>query len=422
MAYLCREIGVKYIFESFIVIRWLEMSVSDAYSTHRWSSGVQKRNNPYGDDKVIDACSIFGMMNRYGRAVNGRDVVEAMSNMNERTNGLGSGFAIYGVYPKYRENYALHVMYDDRESLEWGSRFIALNFDVVHEEEIPTDKSVTRCEVPIMRRYFVDVDEERRNGFGEEDYVVGRCLDINNSGRGAYVFSSGRNMGVFKGVGWPQEIADIFRLEEYRGYMWLAHGRFPTNSPGWWGGAHPFSLLDFSVVHNGEISSYGTNRRFLEMLGYKCVFQTDTEIFSLALDLLVRRHRLPIDIVAKIFAPPLWKDIDALPPREKNLLRLLRMTYGGLLMNGPFSIVFAKHGLMVGLTDRVKLRPFVAARKGDVSFMSSEESAIRSVCPDLDEVRHPRGGEPVAVQCGEAASSRVLGGEIYVEELPVTGV
>ena len=25
--------------------------------------------------------------------------------------------------------------------------------------------------------------------------------------------------------------------------------------PGWWGGAHPFALLDYSVVHNGEISS-----------------------------------------------------------------------------------------------------------------------------------------------------------------------
>ena len=54
------------------------------------------------------------------------------------------------------------------------------------------------------------------------------------------------------------------------GYSWTAHGRYPTNTPGWWGGAHPFALLDYSVVHNGEISSYDANRRFIEMYGYHC--------------------------------------------------------------------------------------------------------------------------------------------------------
>ena len=43
----------------------------------------------------------------------------------------------------------------------------------------------------------------------------------------------------------------------------------PTNTPGWWGGAHPFALLDYSVVHNGEISSYDANRRCMEMFGYQ---------------------------------------------------------------------------------------------------------------------------------------------------------
>jgi len=36
------------------------------------------------------------------------------------------------------------------------------------------------------------------------------------------------------------------------------------------GGAHPFNLLNWSVVHNGEITSYGTNRRYIESYGYKC--------------------------------------------------------------------------------------------------------------------------------------------------------
>jgi predicted glutamine amidotransferase len=85
-------------------------------------------------------------------------------------------------------------------------------------------------------------------------------------------------MGVFKGVGYPEEIAAFFCLEQYEGYLWTAHGRFPTNTPGWWGGAHPFNILDWTVVHNGEISSYGINRRYLEQFGYQCTMQVFLDI------------------------------------------------------------------------------------------------------------------------------------------------
>ena len=50
-------------------------------------------------------------------------------------------------------------------------------------------------------------------------------------------------MGVFKAVGYPEDVGRFYRLEEYAGYCWTAHGRYPTNTPGWWGGAHPFALL-----------------------------------------------------------------------------------------------------------------------------------------------------------------------------------
>ena len=41
-------------------------------------------------------------------------------------------------------------------------------------------------------------------------------------------------MGIFKGIGYPEDIGRFFRLEEYEGHCWIAHGRFPTNSVGWW--------------------------------------------------------------------------------------------------------------------------------------------------------------------------------------------
>jgi len=64
-------------------------------------------------------------------------------------------------------------------------------------------------------------------------------------------------------------------------------------------------------------------------------------------------------------------------------------------MNGPFAIVIGHTGEMVGLTDRIRLRPLLAAVSGSLMFLSSEESAIYRVSPNLDETWTPLGGQPV---------------------------
>ena len=33
--------------------------------------------------------------------------------MHDRSNGLGGGFAGYGIYPEYKDFYAFHIFYDD---------------------------------------------------------------------------------------------------------------------------------------------------------------------------------------------------------------------------------------------------------------------------------------------------------------------
>jgi glutamate synthase domain-containing protein 1 len=50
---------------------------------------------------------------------------------------------------------------------------------------------------------------------------------------------------------------------------------------------------------------------------------------------------------------------------------------------------------MIGLTDRIRLRPLTVGVKGDVLYLSSEESAIRLICRDLERSWIPTGGEPV---------------------------
>ena len=60
---------------------------------------LRKRRELY--NKEICSCSIFGAMNRDGERFKGKDVVKAIANMHVRGNGLGGGFAAYGIYPKY---------------------------------------------------------------------------------------------------------------------------------------------------------------------------------------------------------------------------------------------------------------------------------------------------------------------------------
>jgi glutamate synthase domain-containing protein 1 len=220
-------------------------------------------------------------------------------------------------------------------------------------------------------------------------------MTVNSTIPGALIFSSGINLGVFKAAGWPEDVADFYRIEDYKGYIWLAHNRYPTNTPGWWGGAHPFNLLDWAVVHNGEITSYGTNRRYVESNGYKCTMSTDTEVVAYLFDLLGRRHGLPSEMVVEAMAPPFWDEIDILPEKEQKLKRTLRLTYGPALMNGPFAIVVATSKGIVGFTDRIKLRPLVVGENGSRLYISSEESAIRVMDPDVKTIYMPRAGEPV---------------------------
>jgi len=360
--------------------------------------------NRYGDDKVYDACGLIGIMDVSGERFSGRDIVTGITQMEERGNGLGAGFAVYGCYPEHADCYAFHVMFTEPDSRSQVEEFLKENFILVHAERVPFQSMSELHDPPAIWRYFLHVDVERipeELKEDEQEYVVDRVMALNTSGIGAYIYGSGKDTGVFKGVGHPGQIAEYFGIEEYEGYLWTAHARFPTNTPGWWGGAHPFALLDWTVVHNGEISSYGANRRYLETQGYHCTMQTDTEVMAYAADLLMRRHNLPVEVAAKVMAPPLWVEIERMAPEDQALARTLRQVYGSLLINGPFTIIIARQGEMIGLTDRIRLRPLTAAAKGDRLYLSSEEAPIRLVSPELDWVWTPVGGQPVVGRLGE---------------------
>jgi len=349
------------------------------------------------DERILGNCGLMGVCDESGVRMSGEVPIRSMSSMHDRGNGLGGGFAGYGIYPEFPDAFCFHLMYADEMAREDTELYLGRHFIVRHQEPLPTKPVRGIQDEPLLWRYFLDITEERltETQLAAEDYVVHAVMDVNAHIEGAFVASSGINMGAFKGVGFPEEIGEFYRLDEYSGWTWTGHGRFPTNTPGWWGGAHPFCLLDYSVVHNGEISSYGINRRYLEAFGYTCSLRTDTEVVAYLFDLLLRRHHLPVEIACKALASPFWKDIDLMEAEERRLYTAIRAVYGPALLNGPFAVVLGRGEGMVALNDRIKLRPLVAARKGSRVFVASEESAIREICPKPDRSWMPRAGEPV---------------------------
>ena len=352
-----------------------------------------------GDIRIPSGCAISGIFARDGKRFSGESIIKSIATMHDRSNGLGGGFAGYGIYPEYKDNYAFHIFYDTPEAKDACEKFLDRHFDVVNLSKIPVKKIPAITDEPLIWRYFVTPLPTKlaASQLDEKEFVARSVIRINTQIEGAYVFSSGKNMGVFKAVGFPEDVGEFYQLENYAGYCWTAHGRYPTNTPGWWGGAHPFALLDYSIVHNGEISSYDANRRFIEMFGYKCTLQTDTEVITYIFDYLVRKQGLTLEEAASVIAAPFWSTIDRKPPEERERLTYLRNAFSSFLITGPFSILLGFEGGMMALNDRLKLRSMVIGEKGSMTYVASEECAIRVVEPELDRLWSPRGGEPVII-------------------------
>jgi len=341
-------------------------------------------------------CSIAGIIDESGKRFSGEEIIRAIKKMCLRANGLGGGFAGYGIYPDNKNDFCFHIIYQDEKAKESTELLIKHDFDVMKSEPIPTRSIKEIKNRPLLWRYFLQVNAETKNQYydlSEEDIVMRAVMKINVGGTGGFIVSSGKNMGIFKGVGFAAEIGQFYKLDEYAGYCWIAHDRFPTNTPGWWAGAHPFGLLNFSLVHNGEISSYGINKRYLEEFGYQLPLKTDSEAILYLFDLLLRKHNIPIDVVHKILCPPLWFEIEMMSEQEQEFYRNLRIVYGSALINGPSSIIVSDGKMMLGFSDRIKLRPLIVGRGGSKYYLASEECAIREVCPKPDGIFFPKAGE-----------------------------
>ena len=152
----------------------------------------RNRNNPYGDDKVMAACCLFGMLDTTGSRVGGQDTINAIANMHDRGNGLGGGFAVYGLYPHWPDHYGLHIMFTSQNGRKEVEAKLRHAFHVAHAEEVPT-RTARVVDPPVVWRYFVQPREGQVIAQTPDDYVVEQVMEINTGHGEAFVFSSGVN-------------------------------------------------------------------------------------------------------------------------------------------------------------------------------------------------------------------------------------
>ena len=179
-------------------------------------------------------CAVSGVIDRSGKRMSGECMIRSIATMHDRSNGLGGGFAGYGIYPHYKDFYAFHLFFDSKTAKGAAEAFLGRHFEIAYSSEIQTHKLPSVTDEPMIWRYFcAPLPRKLADSHLDEREYVARCVNRVNAGiEGAYIFSCGKNMGIFKGVGYPEDIGRVYRLEEYEGYAWTCHGRYPTNTPG----------------------------------------------------------------------------------------------------------------------------------------------------------------------------------------------
>ena len=358
--------------------------------------------------------------------VSGRHIFEPSVQMHNRGNGKGGGIAAVGLGAKQlgvdektlEEDFLLQVALLDETILPaLEEKYIRPHFQVHHEAFLETiddwrDLPGLDTKPPAVKRYFVRVKPDSLRHFqkerglsnlpgnkAEEEFIYQNSFHLNQSNysslgeKRAFVLSHGRNMMILKIVGYAEQVAQYYRLENFKAHVWIAHQRYPTKGRVWHpGGAHPFIGLDEALVHNGDFANYYSVTEYLKQRHVYAQFLTDTEVSVLVFDLLNRVYGYPLEYIIEALAPTGEMDFDHLPEEKQRIYRQIQATQIHGSPDGPWFFIIArtlageKKYQLIGITDTAMLRPQVfALQKGDfeIGLICSEKQAIDATLQSL---------------------------------------
>ncbi|MBI2854971.1 MAG: glutamate synthase [Chloroflexi bacterium] len=378
--------------------------------------------------------------------ISGRHIIEPSIQMHNRGNGKGGGIAAVGLSPNSlgvsREvldtHYMLQVALLDSEALpKVEKKYIEPYLEVHKASRVPTVddyREIKGLEVrpPDVMRYFVRVNRNALDRFieesglhdmdtrqAEDEFIYQNSYRLNQEfyaslgDKQAFVLSHGRDIMILKIVGYAEQAAQYYRLEDFKAHGWIAHQRYPTKGRVWHpGGAHPFIGMDEALVHNGDFANYHSITEYLSQYNIFPQFLTDTEVSVLLFDLWNRGFGYPLEYIIEAMAPTTEHDFDRLPEAKQDIYRYIQQNHIRSSPDGPWFFIIARNEpykrqiQLIGITDTAMLRPQVfALQEGEVQigFICSEKQAIdatlhslaaedKRFCPIADRYWNARGG------------------------------
>jgi len=319
---------------------------------------------------LILLCGIAGAIS-LEEAIGFQRILAALQAMEERGTEHGAGYAAYSLEP---------------------DGYVRLRVFIDEHLENPEEKL----------SYLVAEERPRRIavlGHGISVYeVLLRDYPSRQQLGKLHVLQNSRFLEVWKSIGWPHEVAESYNLWNRVSPAWIGHTRYPTNSPGFrpWL-AHPFSCGETAVVHNGDLSSYGSNKRLVEyLLGVRSFTGNDSEVIAYLIEMLMRDNYNVDDVIdALVYGRGLrWARLD-----------------------GPYSVIFL-HGeprgpLLGAFVDRHHLRPLYVAIENGVVYVASEAAAIKAMEPGAKPRLLRGGGRIIAYPDGEVVAKGLVAYKAY---------
>jgi glutamate synthase domain-containing protein 1/glutamate synthase domain-containing protein 3 len=377
--------------------------------------------------------------------VGGRFIYEPSIQMQNRGNGKGGGIAAVGLVPEQigvsREvldsHYLLQIaLLDPTCHAELERQFILPHFDIAlstRQAHIDDYRDIPGLEVrpPDIHRYVVRVKPDVLKAFAataeleglaprelEDEFIWRNSYLLNDAyyaslgEKRAFVLSHGRNLLIFKMVGYAEQNVEYYQLQDFKAHVWIAHQRYPTKGRVWHpGGAHPFIGLNEALVHNGDFANYHSVCEYLRQRNIQQQFLTDTEVSVQLFDLWDRVYKYPLEYIIEALAPTTELDFDQLPPEKQAIYRQIQATHMHASPDGPWFFILARNRMdqyqLLGITDTAMLRPqvFALSDSGEVQvgLICSEKQAIDAtlrslakedsrICPVADKYWNARGG------------------------------
>lgn len=195
-----------------------------------------------------------------------------------------------------------------------------------------------------------------------------RLIDYIEDLDGVEILSIGRGLELIKDLGDAGVVSSQYDLEGFNGTHAIGHTRMATESDVDIRSAHPYwayPFTDVSVVHNGQLTNYWTNRRALERRGHRFMSDCDSELIAVYVADRIDQGDTLEDAMSR--------SIDEL--------------------DGVFTYVVATEDALGMAKDVMAAKPMVLYESDDLIALASEEVAIRSIFPHEIDTYDPYEGE-----------------------------